>query len=511
MDGFDPNDPDVVAAVAELADVLTAQGLDNFDVGMKLDGGLWGFVNPLTEMLYVALTVGFGLHKMMVEVTGSVVRWALTLNAAVWFTDIINSIAGSLHTGLGFGTLAAGGESLVRFALVVATVVVLTRLIRGRNSQAGMEVAVTLLVLIFYFGWVASFNDPPPGGGDHPKYGGVAVSAVETAQGVGGEVAAMLMGSTSPVGPGAHCGAAPVDNTGCVIEATVRKAMIMPVYELVNWGRPLGEATNAHNDLAACAHARDYILSRANAPYGTADFPREKMAAAGTECEQFADYQAAPNWMKVVQLSTLGFVSVFMMIPALGLAMVAIWVALVLTVLAMASAAVFMVGLIPGAGRSMLWSWVASVAERIVTLATALMALALFWVLNNGVMAGTDAGRVISSVPLVGALLGLVLMILVGMMVLVGWYKLNKSAKASVRRLIQRLAGLEAGSVAPRDSQMRPARVLRASTRYWTAKDRAAKRYAGTVVANRKAGKGALVSRARALKPALRSFLTARA
>ncbi len=326
-------------------------GYDGFDVGLSTEGAF----NLPAQLLSALLNLSFGGLKFLAEVSGSVVRWAVTLNSTTWFGSSVTDITEALHTAVGFGTTsspAAFGGSIYRFILVCAVALIFWRLSRGDTTRAVTNLLITVLVLTVYLAWYQQSDG---------KSIGIAHGAITVAQQLGAGLAANIMGAHSAALPGnctaeaqaraneiyaelnpgtddevraAQAAAAAARNgvsAGCVIEASVRTTLVLPIYDLANWGENLGSQDDNDNPWKACAAIRDQLID--TGPHGNSDHPRDEMDTVD-ECKPLAEYQAKTDWNKFWITSMFGLFSVFMLLPALIIGIAAVWLGFRLVMIA---------------------------------------------------------------------------------------------------------------------------------------------------------------------------------
>lgn len=455
--------------------VAQAGSYENFDVGLSTEGAF----NFGAHLLSTLINFNFSGLKFAAAVTGAVVRWAITLDATTWFGLVMGRLTRSLHTAIGLGTAGTPGfdTSVYRFILVITVAIIFWRLTKGDTTRAVTNLLVTGLVLTVYLGWYANSG----GAGQPASSVGIAQGAITTAQQVGAGLAADLIRADAATLPGncvaeaqsetaakisalerdgltrteaerAAGGVYAAVSTGCVIEATVRTMLVMPAYEILNWGERLGDANDGTNPYKVCADIRDGLLADGDAPWGNSDEPRDRMNAED-ECRVFAEYQRAADWNKYWTSFAYTLFAVFMLAPALIVGLVAVWVGIRLSLIAMFVPVVAALGLIPGEPRAVLWRWFGSLGQRMVTLASGFVALAL-WTLvvlslteaavNSAAfqIAGPLGGAV---APLIPVLVGTFIGIVIGF----AWWRVNRRGKQAMDRLASRLAAMEGISAAP--------------------------------------------------------------
>ena len=133
-------------------------------------------------------------------------------------------------------------------------------------------------------------------------------------------------------------------------------------YDYLNWGRSLGDPNDPDNPLRTCAAARYYILSMG--PHGTDPWPRQQMAAAGTDCPQeLVEFNRNPDGTRLlgallVMLSSLA-VAVLLTIVALTVVVAKI-VAVMLFALVPFGA---IVAILPAYGRRLTWAAVTALIQ----------------------------------------------------------------------------------------------------------------------------------------------------
>ena len=435
--------------------ILAASGYDGFDIGLSTEG----VFNLPAQTLSSLLSLSFSGLKFLAEVSGSAVRWAVTLDSTSWFGGTVNNMTRSVHSAVGFQSTSFG-DTLYRLILVAAVALIFWRLTRGDTTRAVTNLLVTVLVLTVYLAWYQQSNGESLG---------IASGAVTTAQQLGAGLAADLIGAHPATLPG-NCRAeydALADpaavglsdeeradrsqqrsavSVGCVIEASVRTSLVLPVYDLANWGRLLGRADDGGNPMRACAAVRDRLV--ATGPHGNSDHPRDEMRDEAS-CEELADYQASTDWNKFWVTSMFGLFSIFMLVPALIIAVAAVWLGFRLVLIAMFVPVVAAVGLIPGEPRAVLWRWGASALQRMITLASGYVMMAVWAVFITNISASAvTSGAARWGGGILTGLIPLVYGIMLGLVLLVGWWKLTRRGKAVTNRLADRMASIEGISAA---------------------------------------------------------------
>ena len=454
--------------------VAQAGSYENFDIGLSTEGAF----NFGAHLLSALINLNFSGLKFAAAVTGSVVRWAITLDATTWFGGVMGRLTRSLHTAIGFGTGGTAGfdTSVYRFLLVCTVAIIFWRLTKGDTSRALTNLLVTGLVLTVYLGWYANSG----GSGQPASSVGIAQGAISVAQQAGAGLAADLIRADAAALPGncvaeaqsetaakisalqrdgltlteaerAAGGVYAAVSTGCVIEATVRTMLVMPAYEILNWGERLGDANDNSNPYKACAAVRDGLLADRDAPWGNSDEPRDRMNAAG--CGDFAEYQKAATWNKYWTSGAYTLFPVFMLTPALIVGLVAVWVGIRLSLIAMFVPVVAALGLIPGEPRAVLWRWFGSLGQRMVTLASGFVALALWTLVVLSLTEATvNSAAFQVSGPIGGTVAPLIPVLIgsfIGMVIGFSWWRVNRRGKQAMDRLASRLAAMEGISAAP--------------------------------------------------------------
>ncbi|MCP4224307.1 MAG: hypothetical protein GY773_13260, partial [Actinomycetia bacterium] len=142
----------------------------------------------------------------------------------------------------------------------------------------------------------------------------------------------------------------------------------------LNWGHPLGSAADGANPYQACAVARDSLV--ADGPWGNSDEPRSAMSAAG--CGEEADYQGEATGDRLGDAMGILLLQLFSLPAPLFLAIVTIYAGIRLMLRGMAAPVVVALGIIPGQSRVGLWRWIGKTLNVMVSLANAIISLAIY-------------------------------------------------------------------------------------------------------------------------------------
>jgi len=425
-----------VFAAADPAGVFGEDPLSGYDVGVD-DSGLF---NVNAKLMGFFLNMVFSVIKFVAKTVAVIVEWAVTLDAPAMFGEQAEKLASRFHHMIGFDDPA--GATLFRMALVAAVTVVTVRLARGRTSKGLAEAGVSWAILMLYLGWVAS----APAGFAAVVSGGVGAS-----QEIGGQVAAGLMGAAPGLLP-AECRSdeGAVSEVGCAIRSGVYAVYVQAPYDILNWGRDLGSADDARNPLRRCAAARDRLV--AGGPWGNDPEPRERMIEAG--CDAEAEYQAGPSADRLADamgILTLEMAAVW--VPLL-LALVTIFAGLRLMLRAVSAPVVVAMGLIPGQTRIGLWQWVAKTLVVMVSLANAIVSLAIYLILVSSTFGSALSFFAAGVVNLI-----------IGLVVLLAWWRTGRAGKEHATRWAEKLASSEGGDAEGGRVRPAPSGVTRAEYR----------------------------------------------
>ena len=417
---LDPGVAHATAAVFAGGDIFGADPLDRYDIGVDEAG----FYNVNAQIIGFFLNAIFAMIKFVARLVATVVEWAATFEVGAIFGAQAEVIARRFHDAIGFDNPAA--NTLFRLALVAMVLVIFSRFVRGRHSKGIAEAGVSWLILMVYFGWIVA---SPTG------YATVVSATVDVSQDVGGVVAAGILGANPDLLPD-ECVTAEGDlvEVGCAIRLGVYATYVEIPYDILNYGHPLGAAEDPANPSAPCAAVRDGLV--AEGPWGNADEPRTRMRAAG--CIGEADYQAQASADKLGDAIGILILELFSLAAPLFLAVVTIFAGIRLMLRGIAAPVVVAMGIIPGQPRVGLWRWVGKTLNVMVSLATAIVMLAIYLVL---VAAAFGAAFAATNLFLATLIHGVI-----GMVVVVAWWRIGRVGKQHVDQLANKLANSEGGS-----------------------------------------------------------------
>ena len=403
-------------------DLFGNDPLSGYDVGVD-EAGLF---NVNAKIMGFFLNMVFAAIKFVAKIVATIVEWAVTLDVPAMFGEQATEIASRFHQAIGFDNPAA--NTLFRLALVVMFTVVFFRLVRGRTSKGLAEAGVSWAILTVYFGWIVA---SPTG------YATVVSGTVAASQEIGGQVAAGVMGATPDLLP-PECvlGDDATAEVGCAIKAGVYSVYVEVPYDILNWGHPLGSAADPTNPYQACAAARDTLI--AEGPWGNSDEPRSRMAAAG--CTAEAEYQAEPTGDRLGDAFGILLLEMFSIPAPLILAFITIYAGIRLMLRGMSAPVVVAMGIIPGQTRIGLWQWVFKTLLVMVSLANAIISLAIYLILISGTF-----GTVGSTSVGFNLALTLVTHIIIGIVVVLAWWRIGRAGKQHVLRLAEKMASSEGG------------------------------------------------------------------
>ena len=340
-----------------------------YDIGA--DAGAW---NHLDRKFWISVTNGFfTINKVITGATINILKWAFGFEIGGAFADRIGLIAVSYYGQL---------IPLYDFALFATLVFFAIQLMRGRTHQAIGELALTYFVFVVFLIFGLTSN-----GG----YSGLMVDTMEATGNTAGSIAAITLGDQSnvegcPAVGAANPGGTTVGMEGvvCPFGRTLHAAFVERPYDLINWGRDLGDAVG---DGSSCAGARDQILL--SGPWGARDEPRFIMGSAG--CEAEADFNHDPTAERAGLAALTALTAVLVLILALLTALTLIGAQLLLVGLIAIIPFVLIFALLPGSGRTALWRWIGAFFKVILTV-IAMAAFLSLYLVSIQVMAEATAG-----------------------------------------------------------------------------------------------------------------------
>lgn len=406
------------AQTADEADSWT--GVSGFDVGgydIGYDTGSWNDVTP--KLLGPIIQLPHDWTKSLTESAVAVVEWAFEARLASGLSDWVQQLAARFHADLFDGDVSG-----YDIALLLAAVVAGWAALRGRTTQAAGDIAVTYLVLVAYLGGIAlvpgGFARLVDGMGDLANNVSVAVVAVTL-----GTTAEDLDGCAADGGDGTV-------NVSCPLRQAYRDTFIATPYDLLNWGRTLGDSSDPDNPTPSCARARDEAV--ASGPHGGGDEPRNLMRAAG--CETEADYQAVPSGDRVIRSWTMAGLATVVLVVTMLIALWLVVVQLLLAGLVVVSPFVALAAAIPGSTRSWLWGWLAGMIRVVAVTVALAMGLALYLATQESVLEITQNEPV---------LLQSMMMVAVTLALLWARRRLAKGASAAAKATKTKMASSRVG------------------------------------------------------------------
>ncbi len=399
-------------------DVFGQDPLEGYDIGVD-EAGLY---NVNAKIMGFFLNLVFALIKFVARVVASFVEWAATFEVPSLFGTQAEVIAQRFHNAIGFDN--PGANTLFRLALVLMVLVIFSRFVRGRQSKGIAEAGVSWMILMVYFGWIVA---SPTG------YATVVSGTVGASQDFGGAVAAGILGAAPELlPPECELGGDDIVEVGCAIRSGVYATYVEIPYDILNWGHPLGAASDGTNPHQACAAARDSLV--AEGPWGNSDEPRSRMSLAG--CTEEAEYQGQPTGDRLGDAFGILLLEFFSLIAPAILALVTIYAGVRLMLRGMAVPVVVAMGIIPGQPRVGLWRWVGKTLNVMVSLGNAIVSLAIYLVLVSSAF----------SLGTTNLLLAMLIHIIVGIVVVIAWWRIGQAGKQHVEQLSNKLANSEGGS-----------------------------------------------------------------
>jgi hypothetical protein len=345
----------------------------HYDIGA--DEGAW---NHVDRRIWTFITnLLFTISKSLTMAAYSLLRWAFGFPLGDAFAN------GMASASIQFYGAILPWYDLALFATLCAFAF---HLLRGRTTVAIGELALTYVVFVSFLALELNTS------------GGAArlmASVMTQASGVAGEIAATALQDQSTSVEGCPAIGAGTNGEGgevvgleavaCPFGQSLHAVFVERPYDLLNWGRDLGDATSEDGN---CAQARDAILL--GGPWGARDEPRFMMGAAG--CEAEADFNHEPSADRAGLAGLMVLVTALVLVLVVVSAVTLLAAQILLVCLLAVAPFALLSGILPGSGRSMLWRWLGGLTKSIL----AVIAIAVFlslYLLSVEAMATATAGQ----------------------------------------------------------------------------------------------------------------------
>lgn len=437
----DPNYDCGQEYLADASPLAAAMGGDVFADGIPIskmadcnvDAGAWNHLDR--KGFAFACQTTLDINVMITGLSIKIIDWAFDFDVSTTFAPTSQSIASGYFWSLVGGGTGTWVNNAYMLALFATTVWAAIKALRGGLARAVGEWGFSFLLLV---GFWASIATTPTGFSD------ITANALGAANSIGAAVADVTLASSSaadaclgyapaqgPVGPGGPPRAVDLDNFAdvsviCPLANGLTDALIKRPYDLVNWGRDLGDSD-------VCAVARNEVL--ATGPHGSDDQPRWIMGAVG--CDGEAAYNHDPSSGRLGIAVGALIVSVFVLILIVLLAFTLLIAQLTLVVIVIVFPFVMLAGVLPGGGRFLLWKWVESLLKGVLAVVAIAGILAFQLTSLDVMMAVTEnAPWAVQA--------GSMLLVTIGMFFLRN--RIVKGASAGAAALASNLAAFRPGS-----------------------------------------------------------------